>query len=201
MSSEIKTWSIVDGTTTCRLMFTDKVKRIDIRYKHQNKFTKNGVSLTPSEFKYCLAYANQFDKLPNNVFFYNLKLSKQSGTTFMIQKGDKPSIITSLEFWKIIAPYAVAMIYLISNADLPIEQLLDLSLLSTIMPKKDLLDRKWPESVIDYNPFKSFLHHLGLLKSDQPNIRKIDTESLNRFLIEDSILFDSLVKFLYINRE
>ena len=198
ISEEIKTWPIIQGAVTCRMMITNSVKRIDLRCVSKGRFTKGGVSLTASELNYCMAFADNFNELPGMACFFNLKLWKEGRNCFSIQKGEKPQVITTLDFWKALKPLVPAMKYLISEQNLPLNQLLDLSLLSTLMPEKDLLNRKWPENVKDYNPYKSPLQHLGFIKLDNSIVRKIDTESLNQFLIDDSILFDSLVKFMYI---
>ena len=197
-SKGIKTWSIIKGPTSCRLMFTEKVRRVDIRFLDKGKFTKNGVSLTPSELEFCLDFVSKFKESPSEATFYNLTIEKDGKSAIRLMKHDKPYVITDLSFWKILEPIIPAIAYIIRNVDFSVYELLDLFLLSTMMPQKELLKRKWPDNVTDYNPSKSFLHHLGLFDSEIPKTRKIDTASLNRFLIDESNLFDSLVKFMYI---
>lgn len=203
MSSEIKSWVVVsEPDLICRLMFTDNVKRLDVRALENFKYTKYGVSLSNSEINFCMAFAESFDKVQKSVCFYKLTAEKKSDKSFFVQKEDKPGCETPVEFWKSLKPFKEAIQWLISSSTLPIEILMDLCFLTTQISKDEMINRKWKHITSEYTPSRtSFLFYLGLVKPDEAQTRKIDIDSLDRFMYDDPILFDSLVQFLYINAD
>ena len=56
-----KTLLVINGDVCCSLFFTEKVRRIDLRQKDKTYWTKNGVSLTASEFRFSLMFADNFE--------------------------------------------------------------------------------------------------------------------------------------------
>lgn len=197
MENKIKFFTIWRLNVALRLMFTDKVRRVDIRCL--SMVPRCGVSLTPSELKFCADYAEFYNDESTEALFYDLKIERDGSKTFKISKGSKPGIILSKGFFKIWKPWFPAMIYLISNKDLPIKQLLDLKYLSSKMSLQELKKRNWVEFKDDeYVPKMCFLHDLGVIDLDLDKKSKIDWESIVSFCKDDSILFDSLCQFMYI---
>ena len=199
MDNQFKTFTVVKGPVVCRLMFTDKVRRVDIRAMDQGKFTKQGVSLTPSQLQFCSGYADGYNDDSGEAAFFSLQISRESKNSFRIKKDEKPDVITSCAFWKTLKPLIPAMIHIIASDPLPIDQLLDLHFLSTKLTVQELKRRKWVHiKAVDYKQKNCFLNELGVIVPEMYKDHQIDFESLNRFLKEEPILFDSLCKFMYI---
>lgn len=190
-SSDWKTYTIVDDIVAFSLCFNQSVKRIDIRLKRQGKFTRYGVSLTPSEVDHCVKFITG---VKNNPEFYHLSVEKAAGANFWLKKGTQ--VLTTSSFWKKVSPFIPAAKYLCGDLKEK-DQLFDLFIVSKSTDKNDLLEKKW---AISTNPkdCENILEILGL--RDNSGIRPIDFEALNKFADEKPEVFTSMVNLFYVNR-
>ena len=178
---------------TLNLCFTESIKRIDIRYKNAGKFTKYGVSLTPSELNHCVEYAENFRKPPLVSVYYNLTIAKDGKSTFRITKG-RGNVITSLGFWEEIKALIPAAKYL-CGSDIEIERLLELYTLCKTRSKEKDLSGCWSCVVFQVEPETCFLYKLGLVDKVQ-FVGKfiIDLKKLEEFKENNPVVFNSFVE-------
>ena len=187
---------VQDGPINFKICRSDNCNRLDIRRVYNNKPSKFGVSLTPSEFKFVLNYYKSFNSIETDKTFYDVIITKNSKTSFQIKKKDS-HITTTLKWWEEIEPYAFAAIFLVSQ-ELPINQLLDLYLLSLMIPEKDLLAMKFdPVKGTRVDPDKCYLYNLALVSKEDIYNRKIDTGSVIQFANIDPDTYRSLVRLQY----
>lgn len=201
-SSSWKNFTIVDAPMSLGLSFSDKVKRIDIRFKKEGKFTKYGVSLTPSEMEFCASFARNFQESPSKASFYSLVLEKSGENGFRIKKKDK-EVLTNLLFWNQITPYIPAVKYLCLKDGINVETILDLYLCCQYLSKEEVLAKKWYSNanIIKDNIDGSFLVKLGFVQLNQYETRTIDTEEMDQFAEHLPETFASIVKMIFREQE
>lgn len=193
----VKTVDVIGHYLTCQLFFSDRVKRIDIRRKRDGLWTQSGVSLTASEFRFCLNYVKNIGFQPLPEQFYNLSIERFNYEAVKISKIGR-SVICEVRFWRQLEPLALALTYLITEQSLPKMVLLDLDMISQELPEDTVLACDWlNRELTKGNANDSFLSALGLLEPEEVKNRKFDPSSLLQFAESNKDRFFSLVRFMY----
>lgn len=174
-------------------------RRIAIESDREPRLLNRPVRLTGSEYKFCIEYAEDFEKRPSYVRFDDIIVKKESVSSFSVSKGCLENVTTPRDFWTDQRPFCDALLHLMYNDVFPVEQLLDIHILTKKMSKEDIKERKWPETEISgINVLSGLLKGLRLLK--KPQNRKVDFTALDKFAEKNRELFNSYVELLYLNR-
>lgn len=199
MEDDWKTLTVIDNDTidvTVRLCYKNRSKRIDFRHMFNGYYTRNGVSLTSSEFKFLCDWIAAKQPPDENVSLYDVRIINVNNYMMKIVKNDK-SFLLDLDLWKYITPYAPAIVYLIS-ANAEIDILIDLYVLSKLMTQKDMMSQKWTDpGITNVNTDSCFLIDCGLTNKEAFKDRKINMKRLEVVTNADHALRDSLIKFMY----
>uniref|UniRef100_A0A158P4E9 Uncharacterized protein n=1 Tax=Tetranychus urticae TaxID=32264 RepID=A0A158P4E9_TETUR len=188
-----------------RLTFVQKIRRVDIRIHDYGYATKDGVSLTASELRFVNSYImNYFDGRPADLY-YRVSISKQPDGRFLITKKGKDDAIAgvaiSADFWKPVSPMVRGLIYLIQGKDLPMNQLIDLWLMSRKYNKDemlgDFLSLDGISGETTPNLDNCYLLALNMCTSTDIVSRKVDLATLTHFKESDIIVFSSLLALQY----
>lgn len=196
-----------DKDTVYRLTFVQEIRRVDIRIHDYNYPTKDGVSLTASELRFVNGYIMNFFEGRVGETYYRVSVSKQEDRFIITKKGKNDSVTgvgVEPKTWKeSICPMVRGLIFLLQTKDLPVNQLIDLWLLTRKFKKDEMLGELEPldtnNVVVNPELANCFLIALNICKSSDimSRVKSEDTQTLIHFRENDIVVFSSLLEIYY----
>lgn len=196
MTNKFEKMFIIEGYTIA-LLRCAKMIAIEV-FNSNPENHENCVLLTKSEFKHCVAYADNFPHSYSEIC-EDVVTIQESESSFMIIK-EESAIITPQSLWETMKPIIPAILYLTFSENIATYQILDLFILSNIMSEMELFNSCWNDcQVRDRNICCPFLEQFGYFVGGQD--REIDAIELNRFTNENRLLAQSIIKLMYLKRK